>query len=175
MSSREITLWLDERWYQALSQQLEVKKLEDKLNEYLDDLISLLPSQVYDQITGEIHEEEQQREQALAASQKFAAFRITENGVVDHFRTEDMAGMVETAIFVRRWLRQTEQHPFQEILSNSKRVPGKDHQGNPGPDGYPRRERQRRCPMKWWRQPESSCASTNRRMQRSTAHWPSVL
>ena len=29
MSSREITLWLDERWYQALTQQLEVKKLED--------------------------------------------------------------------------------------------------------------------------------------------------
>lgn len=122
MSSREITLWLDERWYQALSQHLEVKKLEDKLNEYLDDLISLLPSQVYDQITEEIHEEEQQREQALAASQKFAAFRITENGVVDHFRTEDMAGMVEAAIFVRRWLRQTEQHPFQEILPNRENI-----------------------------------------------------
>lgn len=50
MSSREITLWLDERWYQALSRQLEVEKLEDKLNEYLDDLINLLPSQVYDNI-----------------------------------------------------------------------------------------------------------------------------
>ena len=39
MSSREITLWLDERWYQALTQQLEVEKLEDKLNEYLEDLV----------------------------------------------------------------------------------------------------------------------------------------
>ena len=46
MNSREITLWLDERWYQALSQQLEVEKLEDKLNEYLDDLISLLPTRI---------------------------------------------------------------------------------------------------------------------------------
>ena len=33
MSSREITLWLDERWYQALSQQLEVKTLEEKLKD----------------------------------------------------------------------------------------------------------------------------------------------
>ena len=102
MSSREITLWLDERWYQALSQQLEVKTLEEKLNEYLDDLINLLPSQVYDKIIGEMREEEQQREQELAASQKFAVFRTTENGVMEYFRTEQATGIVETASFVRR-------------------------------------------------------------------------
>lgn len=58
MSSREITLWLDERWYQALSQQLEVNTLEEKLNEHLDDLINLLPSQVYDKIIEETREED---------------------------------------------------------------------------------------------------------------------
>lgn len=122
MSSREITLWLDERWYQALTQQLEIKKLEDKLNEYLDDLISLLPSQVYEQITEEMRKEEQQREQALAVSRKYAAFRITENGVTEHFRTEQAAGMVEAAAFVRRWLRQTERRPFQEMLSGRENI-----------------------------------------------------
>ena len=122
MSSREITLWLDERWYQALTQQLEVKKLEDKLNEYLEDLINLLPSQVYDKIIEEVREEEQQREQALASSQKYAAFRVTENGVTEHFQMEQAAGMVEAASYVRRWLRQTERLPFQEMLSGRKNI-----------------------------------------------------
>ena len=39
MNYREIALWVDERWYQALSQQLENKTVEDKLNEYLNKLI----------------------------------------------------------------------------------------------------------------------------------------
>ncbi len=122
MSSREITLWLDERWYQALSQQLEVKTLEEKLNEYLDDLINLLPSQVYDKIIGEMREEEQQREQELAASQKFAVFRTTENGVMEYFRTEQATGMVETASLVRRWLRKPERCPFQEMLPDRENI-----------------------------------------------------
>ena len=32
MSSREIALWVDERWYQALSRQLKDEAVEDKLN-----------------------------------------------------------------------------------------------------------------------------------------------
>lgn len=86
MSSREITLWLDERWYQALAKQLEVRAVEDKLNEYLDDLINLLPTDVYDKIIEEIKVEEQQRKQALADSQKYSAFRVTKDGVTGHFR-----------------------------------------------------------------------------------------
>ena len=126
MKSREINLWLDERWYQALSQQLEVEKLEDKLNEYLDDLISLLPTPVYEKIIGEIREEERQREQELAASQKYAAFRITENGVTEQFQTKQAAGMVEAAAFVRRWLRQAERCPFQEMLSGRENIPAEE-------------------------------------------------
>lgn len=122
MSSREITLWLDERWYQALSRQLEVEKLEDKLNEYLDDLINLLPSQVYENIINELQDEEQQRKQALAASQKYAVFRVTENGITEQFQIDQMAGIVEAASYVRRWLRQTEQHPFQEVLPNRENI-----------------------------------------------------
>ena len=106
MSSREITLWLDERWYQALSQQLEVEKLEDKLNEYLGDLVNLLPTPIYEKITGEIHEEEQQREQDIAASQKYSVFRVTENGRDECFRLSQSYELLHTAWTLRRYLRQ---------------------------------------------------------------------
>ena len=106
MSSREITLWLDERWYQALSRQLEVEKLEDKLNEYLGDLVNLLPTPIYEKITGEIHEEEQQREQAIAASQKYSVFRVTENGQDECFRLSQSYELLDTAWTLRRYLRQ---------------------------------------------------------------------
>ena len=126
MSSREITLWLDERWYQALSQQLEVNTLEEKLNEYLDELINLLPSQAYDRITEEMREEEQQRKQAQSASQNYAAFRVTEHGVTEHFQVEQAAGMLEAASCVRRWLRQMERRPFREMLSGRENISGEE-------------------------------------------------
>ena len=122
MSSREITLWLDERWYQALAKQLEVRTVEDKLNEYLDDLISLLPMDVYDKIIEEIKVEEQQRKQALADSQKYSAFRVTKDGVTEHFRVGQAADMLDAASYVRRWLRQTERRPFQEMLSGREKI-----------------------------------------------------
>lgn len=122
MSSREITLWLDERWYQALAKQLEVRAVEDKLNEYLDDLISLLPMDVYDKIIEEIKVEEQQRKQALADSQKYSAFRVTKDGVTENFRVSQAADMLDAASYVRRWLRQTERRPFQEMLSGREKI-----------------------------------------------------
>ena len=62
-SSREITLWLDERWYEALSRQLEDETVEGKLNDYLDNLISLLPTHIYDKINEEMREEQQRQKQ----------------------------------------------------------------------------------------------------------------
>ena len=50
MNDREIALWVDERWYQALSQQLENETVEEKLDNYLDELISQLPDHVQEKI-----------------------------------------------------------------------------------------------------------------------------
>ena len=96
--------------------------MEDKLNEYLDDLISLLPMDVYDKIIEEIKVEEQQRKQALADSQKYSAFRVTKDGVTEHFRVGQAADMLDAASYVRRWLRQTERRPFQEMLSGREKI-----------------------------------------------------
>ena len=54
MSSREIALWLDERWYQVLSRQWESETVEDKLNDYLNQLIDQLPESVRERISSEI-------------------------------------------------------------------------------------------------------------------------
>lgn len=45
MNSREVVVWLDERWYDALSRQLKKKDttVENELNEYLDAMIDQLP------------------------------------------------------------------------------------------------------------------------------------
>lgn len=127
MSSREIVLWLDERWYQALTRQLEVEKLEDKLNEYLDDLICLLPTPVHDTIMEELREEQQRQKQEQESSQKYSAFRVTENGVTEHFRVEQAVRMLDAASYVRRWLRQTERCPFREMLSGRENISAEEY------------------------------------------------
>lgn len=86
MSSREIALWVDERWYQALSRHLKDKTVEDKLNEYLDKLIDQLPEQVREKISGEIFAEEQRQEQEAEANQRYSAFKVTELGTTEHLR-----------------------------------------------------------------------------------------
>nr|WP_325239389.1 hypothetical protein [uncultured Oscillibacter sp.] len=123
MKSREINLWLDERWYQALTQQLEVEKLEDKLNEYLEDLVRLLPTPVYEKIIEEIREEERQMEQTLAASQKYAAFRVTENGREEYFRLDQNYELPQASRALRKYLRQG---PGEGVHSFSELFPGRE-------------------------------------------------
>ena len=122
MSSREIVLWLDERWYQALSHQLEDETVEGKLNDYLDNLISLLPTHIYDKISGEMRDEQQRQRQEQEAAQKYSAFRVTQNGVTEHFRMTRAVGTLDFASCVRRWLRQTEHHPFREMLPGREKI-----------------------------------------------------
>lgn len=58
MSKKELTLWLDERWYDALGRHLRGESVEDKLDAYLDALIDQLPDQVCRRISREIWQEE---------------------------------------------------------------------------------------------------------------------
>lgn len=122
MSSREIVLWLDERWYQALSSRLKDETVEDKLNSYLDELINQLPERVYKKISGEIWEERQRLGQEIEAEKRYAAFRVTENGTTECFRVEHAVELLDTASDVRRWLRQTEARPFREFLHGRENI-----------------------------------------------------
>ena len=84
MRSREIVLWLDERWYGALSRQLKDETVEEKLNEYLDELINQLPEQEYNRISHELWEEKVRQD----AERIYTAFNIREGSRSDIFRIE---------------------------------------------------------------------------------------
>jgi len=68
MSSREIVLWVDDRWYDALARRLKDETVEDKLNDYLDMLVNQLPRQEYERISQEIYQEEQQAKEEQEAA-----------------------------------------------------------------------------------------------------------
>ena len=61
-SQREISLWLDERWYAAINRQLKDETLEEHLESVIDELCNRLPERVYDRISSEIWEEQQVKE-----------------------------------------------------------------------------------------------------------------
>lgn len=59
-SQREISLWLDERWYAAINRQLKDETLEEHLESVIDELCNRLPECVYDRISAEIWAEQKQ-------------------------------------------------------------------------------------------------------------------
>ena len=122
MSSREIALWVDERWYQALSRQLKDETVEDRLSSCLNELIEQLPAYVRDTISNEIRVEQQRQKQEIEGSKKYAVFRVTEGGITEHFQVEQAVDMLASASYVRRWLQQAEHHPFREMLSGREKI-----------------------------------------------------
>lgn len=127
MNSKALEVWLDERWYEALSQQLENETVEEKLDNYLDELISQLPEHVREKISREILAEEQQREQEIRASRRYSAFRIVENGGTQYFRMDRSVGMLEIAGYIRLRLRQQSgPRPLEESLRGREEIPAEE-------------------------------------------------
>ena len=108
MNSRDITLWLDERWYDALSRQLKKKDttVEDELNEYLDAMIDQLPEQVREKISREIWEEDQRQRVEAEANRRISVFRVTQDGRTDHLLTQGTipVDVLHTAVALRSYL-----------------------------------------------------------------------
>ena len=127
MNSKALEIWLDERWYKALSQQLENETVEEKLDNYLDELISQLPDHVREKISREILEEDQRREEEIRASTRYSAFRIVENGGTQYFRMDRSVGMLEIAGYVRLRLRQQSRpRPLEEYLHGREEIPAEE-------------------------------------------------
>ena len=127
MNSKALEIWLDERWYKALSQQLENETVEEKLDNYLDELISQLPEHVQEKISREILEEDQRREEEIRASTRYSAFRIVENGGTQYFRMDRPVGMLEIAGYVRLRLRQQSRpRPLEEYLHGREEIPAEE-------------------------------------------------
>ena len=101
--------------------------MEEKLDNYLDELISQLPEHVREKISREILEEDQRREEEIRASTRYSAFRIVENGGTQYFRMDRSVGMLEIAGYVRLRLRQQSRpRPLEEYLHGREEIPAEE-------------------------------------------------
>lgn len=106
MSSREIVLWLDERWYAALEKQLHGETVQDKMEEMLDGLINkLVPQDEYERIDREIHRERAEQAAERDANRRFAVFHVTERGESSYYLVDEPIELLHAARSLRRYLR----------------------------------------------------------------------
>lgn len=125
MSSREISIWIDEHWYEALSKQLRDETPEDYLGNVLDEMCKLLPQQEYERINTLISQEQQRSREAAEAGRCFAVFHVTEHGESVYFLTEERLDMLYAALKLRNYLRRPEGSPpsrFVERFSRSEYI-----------------------------------------------------
>ena len=125
MRGREITLWLDERWYDALSKQLKGETLEEHLENILDEMYNQLPQREYERISHELWAEQQAEEEAREAARRFAVFHVTENGSSDYILAEEKLELLSTARRLRSYIRKPPDeapHRFVETLLHTQRL-----------------------------------------------------
>ena len=106
MSSREIVLWLDERWYDALEKQLHGETVQDKMEELLDGLINqLVPQDEYGRIDREIHRERAEQAAEREANRRFAVFHVTERGESSYYLVDEPIAFLHAARSLRQYIR----------------------------------------------------------------------
>ena len=125
MASREISLWIDERWYNALSKHLKDETLEEHLEDVIDEMCNQLPEHEYKRISEAIWQEEQQSKQAQEAARRFAVFHVTEDGNSTYFMADENLDMLQTAVRLRSYMHKpTENTPehFTGMFSRGERI-----------------------------------------------------
>lgn len=125
MPDRDITVWLDERWYKALSKRLtEGETLEDKLGDYLDELCSQLPEQEYERISSEIYAEYMQRRAEREQEIHYSGFRVTERGETHCYELDRGLEILDAARLLRMYLRgERGASAFVQMLWHAKEIP----------------------------------------------------
>lgn len=129
MRGREITLWLDERWYDALSKQLKGETLEEHLENVLDEMCNQLPQREYERISHELWAEQQAEKEAREAARRFAVFHVTESGSSDYILAEENLELLRVACRLRSYIRKPPgeaPHRFVETLPRTQRISQKE-------------------------------------------------
>ena len=125
MSSREISFWIDERWYDALSKRLKDETLEEHLEDVVDEMCIQLPQRVYERISQEIWQEEQHRKQEWEANRRFSVFHVTECGEEKYFQVEAPLEFFQTASKLRAYIRKAPEAPplkFTGLFSRGQQI-----------------------------------------------------
>ena len=129
MNSKDITLWIDERWYDALNRHLKDETLEEHLEKTIDEMCRQLPGQEYERISAEIRQEQQDDQKAREAARRFAVFHVMEGGSSTYFLTEEHLEFLQAARRLRSYIRKaigdapahfTEMFPRGEKLSREQ-------------------------------------------------------
>ena len=129
MSSREIVLWLDERWYDALERHIKGESLQDKLEDYLDELCNnLLPDYEYEQISKDIYEERMEREAQREADRRFAVFRVTERGEQSCFLVEQPIGILAAARSMRHYVSGESASDFRHYYATASDIAPEEYE-----------------------------------------------
>lgn len=124
MSSREIVLWLDERWYKALNKQLKDETVEEHLETVLDEMCNALPEHEYARISSEIYAEDMTDRQAAESAKRYAAFRIKEDGREVLCQVERGLEFLDAARLLRSYLRRERgASAFTQMLYQAEPIP----------------------------------------------------
>ena len=105
MNSRDITVWLDSRWCDALEAEYGMP-IEDIVDDQLDELINKLPEHEYERISREIYQEHIEQEQETEAARKFSAFHIVDHGEHSFVQVDRSIEALDAARLLRSYLRQ---------------------------------------------------------------------
>lgn len=125
MIGKEVIIWLDRRWYDALNEHLKGETLEEHLEEVIDQLCNRLPEHEYKRISQEIWQEEQANKRAQEAARRFAVFHVTEDGSSTYFVAEENLEMLQVAARLRSYIRKPpENHParFTGMFSRGEKI-----------------------------------------------------
>ena len=118
MGSREISLWIDERWADALEKHLPGHDLQKKMEELLNGLTEQLPEQVREDIRREIRAEDERMEQEREAQRRFSALKVTEDGRDSFFISEGGMSLLNVSGSVRNYL--STDAPFASTLYRAR-------------------------------------------------------
>ena len=126
MASREIVLWLDERWYDALERNLQDESLQNRLENYLDELCNQLPSREYERVSAEIYRERMEREAEREADRRFSVFRIRENGERQCCLVDEPIDFLVAARSLRRYTRSESTAGFRNYFAAAREISGRE-------------------------------------------------
>ena len=125
MIGKEVIIWLDQRWYDALNKHLKDETLEEHLEEVIDQLCNQLPQREYERISQEIWQEDQANKQAQEAARRFAVFHVTEGRSSTYFVAEENLEMLQVAARLRSYIRKPpENNParFAGMFSRGEKI-----------------------------------------------------
>jgi hypothetical protein len=112
MNCRDITVYLDERWCEALEAHTGLT-MESLMTGQMDTLIQKLPKDQREQIAQEIQQVNQMSKALAEANRRFSVTSITENGESRYCLLERGEIMFQTALRLRRYLHGELQNPSQ--------------------------------------------------------------